>query len=54
MANNDFGEVTIHQLKGELKSRNARLFGRKADLFERFVWAIICVCDNRAILSLTT
>jgi len=45
MANKDFGEMTIPQLKGELRSRNAKLNGRKADLVERYVWAIIYVCD---------
>ena len=43
MANKDFGEMTIPQLKGELGSRNAKLNGRKADLVERYVWAIIYV-----------
>ena len=37
MANKDFGEMTIPQLKGELRSRNAKLNGRKADLVERYV-----------------
>ena len=43
MANKDFGEMTIPELKGELRCRDTRLNGRKADLVERYVWAIICV-----------
>jgi hypothetical protein len=43
MASKDIGEMTIPELKGELRRRNAKLNGRKADLVERYVWAIICV-----------
>ena len=45
MANKDFGEMTIPQLKGKLRSRNAKLNGRKADLVEMYVCTIIYVCD---------
>ena len=35
--------MTIPELKGELRRRKAKLDGRKADLVEKYVWAIICV-----------
>ncbi|KAK2158939.1 hypothetical protein LSH36_161g03014 [Paralvinella palmiformis] len=35
MANKDIGEMTIPELKGELRRRKAKLDGRKADLVEK-------------------
>jgi len=38
MANKDIGEMTIPELKGELRRRKAKLDGKKTDLVERNVW----------------
>jgi len=41
MASNTYGTMTIPMLKEELRKKGARLSGRKHELIERYVWAII-------------
>ena len=50
MTGKDLGEMKISQLKGGLLCGNARLYGSKAELVWRGMWAIICAYDVSTLL----
>ena len=43
MPKKKYGEMTIGQLKDELRSKHAKLSGRKADLVERYVMGRVII-----------
>ena len=62
MNKQNYGEMSIPQLKDELKKRHAKLSGRKKELVERCVYNaiflqfddVMCICMSARLLTLIT